>query len=148
LDDVDRRIIEDRNRDIASLDRDMEELAELYVDVNCVITEQGESVRRVTARTTNVSSRMGSSDSGLKARKGEEIQKPSGEDQQQDHQEQQQQEEIQEQQEIPHQQEQQQAIAQPQQKQQYVEIVDAPKDVLSGDVILSLPTLLEKLVSH
>ena len=44
LDDVDLAIIQDRNRDMQQLDRDMEQLAEVYQDVNRMVNVQGEQI--------------------------------------------------------------------------------------------------------
>lgn len=42
LDDVDLAIIQDRNRDLQQLDQDMEQLADVFQDVNRMVGQQGE----------------------------------------------------------------------------------------------------------
>jgi hypothetical protein len=44
MDDVDLAIIADRNRDLQNLDNDMEQLAEVFSDVNRMVGQQGEQI--------------------------------------------------------------------------------------------------------
>lgn len=41
MDDVDLAIIQDRNRDLQQLDQDMEQLADVFQDVNRMVGQQG-----------------------------------------------------------------------------------------------------------